>query len=344
MSRTGRPPRRLGQALWYAAAGRAEIRSAALRTAGPGEAIIRTLWSGVSRGTERLVFLGQAPASEHVAMRAPFQEGEFTFPVKYGYCAVGVVERGPAEWQGRTVFALHPHQDFFVAPVSALAAVPPAIPARRAILGANMETALNGLWDAGCGPGDRIVVVGAGVLGLLVAALAARLPGAHVTVIDIVATRRPIVERLGADFICAPAPDGALPHDADIVFHASATSAGLATALKVAGREATIVELSWFGDAAPSVPLGAAFHSRRLKLVSSQVGEIAPTRRPRWSHGRRLATALALLDDERLDPLITGEIAFADLPPALADILAPGASGLMTAVRYGDLEQGSQKQ
>lgn len=321
---------RRAQALWYVGRGRAELRDAALPEPGPGEALLRTLWTGISRGTERLVLDGRISAAESERMRAPMQEGDFPFPVKYGYCAVGVVEEGPQALLGRTVFALAPHQDRFVAPVGALTAVPDAVPPRRAALAANMETALNGLWDSGAGPGDRIVVVGAGVVGLLVGYLAARLPGAEATLVDRDLSRAGIVEQLGCRF---QKPLDA-PGEADVVFHASATSAGLACALACAGTEARIVEMSWYGDAPAEAPLGLAFHSRRLKLVSSQVGQVAPSRRPRWTPRRRLGKALELLADARLDALVTEEVAFADLPAALPRLLAPGAPGLATVVRY----------
>lgn len=318
-------------ALWYVKPGVADLRAADAGDIHGGEAVaVRTLWSALSRGTERLVAAGLVPLSEHARMRAPLQDGDFPFPVKYGYCAVGIVEAGPDVLVGRTVFCLHPHQDRFVAPIGLVAPVPPSVPARRAVLAANMETALNGLWDAGAGPGDRIVVVGGGVVGLLVAALAVRLPGSEVTVVDVDPARGPIAGALGAAF-ALPAD---APADADLVIHTSASPQGLATALGCAGMEATVLELSWYGEGAVPVPLGGAFHSRRLRLVSSQVGHVAPSRRPRWSHGRRLATALVLLDDPRLDALITEEVAFSDLPAAVPRILAPGAPGLVTAVRY----------
>ena len=321
----------MSRALWYMSPGITELREASIAAPLAGEALVRSCFSLVSRGTERLVFRGEVPDSITASMRAPMQDGDFPFPVKYGYCAVGIVEAGPTTLVGRTVFALHPHQDVFVAPADALALVPPAIPPRRATLGANMETALNAMWDSGAGPGDRIVVVGAGVVGLLVATLAARLPGAQLTVIDTEPSRRAVVELLGARFSTVAE---AAQSDADVVFHASASEAGLATALACAGVEATVVELSWYGARAVSARLGAAFHARRLRLISSQVGMVSPGRRPRWSHARRLAMALALLDDARLDALFTNEIAFAELPTRLPAILAPGAAGLATAIRY----------
>ena len=331
----------VARALWYVAPGKVELRTAALRPPGPGEALVRTLWSGISRGTERLVLSGAVSPGEWERMRAPLQDGALPFPVKYGYCATGIVEAGPHELIGRTVFCLHPHQDRFVAPVNMLALVPDDVPARRATLAANMETALNAHWDAGTGPGDRIAVVGAGVLGLLVASLAARMPGTEVTVFDVDAGRRPIAEALGARFSTSPGPRGGgrgeamrATLEADIVFHASVSAAGLDTAIGLAGMEATIVELSWYGDKAVSVGLGDAFHSRRLKLVASQVGQVSPGRRPRWSYARRLAAALDLLSVSALDALVAEEIAFDDAPSRLPQILAPGTAGLAPVIRY----------
>jgi threonine dehydrogenase-like Zn-dependent dehydrogenase len=330
MTRRSTGKTRIARSLWYARKGAVEMRLAPLPRPKAGEALVRTLFSGISRGTERLVFNGAIGKSEWERMRGPNQEGAFPFPVKYGYCAAGVVEEGPAGLVGKTVFCLHPHQDHFVVPASALAPVPAGVPARRATLMANMETALNALWDGGAGPGDRIVVVGAGVVGLLVTALAARLPAAEVTTVDVDGARGPLVEALGARFA---APDRA-PADADIVFHASATSSGLAAAINSAGFEATIVEMSWYGDRPVDAQLGGAFHSRRLRIVSSQVGHVAASRRARWDYRRRMASAARLLADPRLDALVAEEIAFDDAPRELPRILGPAASGLAPVIRY----------
>lgn len=319
-----------GLSLWYLGDGRAELREGA--SAVPdGEARVKTLCSGVSRGTERLVLEGRVPQSEWRRMRAPRQEGDFPGPVKYGYASVGVVEDGPHDLAGRRVFCLNPHEQFFAAPASALCVLPEGLPSRRATLAANMETGLNALWDAGAGPCDRIVVVGGGVVGLLAASLAAKLPGAEVVVVDIDPARRAIAERLGAGFA---SPRDA-PHDADVVLHTSASASGLATALAAAGEEAAVVEMSWHGTHDVAIPLGRAFHARRLKLLSSQVGQVAQSRRPRWSHRRRLAAALDLLAaDARLDELIDVEIAFEDAPSALPGRLAAGAEGLGIVLTY----------
>jgi threonine dehydrogenase-like Zn-dependent dehydrogenase len=325
---------RRARALWYVEPGRATLETADLPDPAPGEALIKTLWSGISRGTERLVFEGRVPASECDTMRAPFQCGAFPFPVKYGYSAVGHVETGPHHLVGQTVFALYPHQDFFLAPAGRLNLIPKHLPPRRATLAANMETALNGLWDSGAGPGDRIVVIGAGLVGLLVTALAARLPGAEVMLVDLDASRAPFAAHFGAAFATAAEFDPAAHPPADVVFHASASAAGLATALDCAGQEAIIVEMSWYGDDQIPAPLGRAFHSRRLRLISSQVGGIAATRRPRWDYARRMAKAIELLADDKFDALITHDVAFADLPTALPHILRRGADGLATAIHY----------
>jgi NADPH:quinone reductase-like Zn-dependent oxidoreductase len=317
---------RVARALWYAKKGVVELRHARLPTLQPGMARIAALFSGISRGTERLVFSGSIAQSEWERMRGPNQDGAFPFPVKYGYCATGVVEEGPAELLGRTVFCLHPHQDYFDVAVGELAVVPDGVPPRRATLTANMETSLNALWDSGAGPGDRIVVV----VGLLVTSLAARLPGASVTAVDMDQSRRAIVESLGAQFAL---PDRA-PREADVVFHASATSAGLNTAINCAGFEGTIIEMSWYGDTPVKVDLGGAFHSRRLKLISSQVSQISPSRRPRWDYARRRAAALALLASPALDRLVQEEIAFDDAPRELPRILSAGAPGLAPVIRY----------
>jgi threonine dehydrogenase-like Zn-dependent dehydrogenase len=321
---------RTARALWYARKGVLELRESHLAPPAAGEACVRTQYSGISRGTERLVLDGAILPSEWERMRGPMQEGAFPFPVKYGYCAAGVVEDGPADLVGRPVFCLHPHQDLFNAPIAQLAPIPPEVPVRRATLAANMETALNALWDSAAGPGDRVVVVGAGTVGLLVAFLAARLPAAAVTAVDIDDSRRPVAEAMGTGFA---RPEHA-PQDADVVFHASASAAGLDTAIACAGLEAAVVELSWYGDQAVSARLGGAFHSRRLKLVSSQVGLVSAGRRTRWDFRRRREAALRLLADPALDALVAEEIAFEDAPRELPRILAAGAHGLAPVIRY----------
>ena len=278
-STAGREKGRTARAVWYTAENTVELRTEELDEPTASEVVVRSLFSAISRGTERLIMGGGVSQSDWDRMRAPLQAGSFPYPVKYGYSATGVIEQGPSALLGRTVFVLHPHQDLFVAPADMAVPLPDGLPPRRATLAANMETALNAVWDSGCGPADRVVVVGGGIVGLLVAYLAGRLPGAEVTLVDVAPERRALAEHLGVRF----ADPATAPPDADTIFHTSASAPGLATAIGCAGMEATIVELSWYGDGAVPAPLGGSFHSRRLRLISSQVGQISPSRRPRWA-------------------------------------------------------------
>ena len=284
---------------------------------------MRTLASGVSRGTESIVFAGRVPESQYVAMRAPLMDGAFPFPVKYGYSAVGLAA------DGRRVFVLHPHQDRFVAPAPMCVPVPDAVPSRRAVLAANMETALNVLWDAEPLAAERMLVVGAGVVGLLTASLLARIPAARVTVVDIRPERGPLAERFG----CAFARPDAAPGDQELVIHASASEAGLRLALASAAFEARILEASWFGDRSPATPLGEHFHARRLRLIATQVGAVAPVMRGRRSHAERLACALSLLADPAYECCLDGPTSFEDMPEAMPRILSD--HGLCHVITYG---------
>jgi threonine dehydrogenase-like Zn-dependent dehydrogenase len=314
---------------WIRSPGVGEIVAAPLSPRQEGEVLVRALYSGISRGTEALVFRGEVPVSQHEAMRAPFQEGSFPGPVKYGYSSVGEVLQGPNGLVGRPVFCLYPHQDLYCVPVASVSPLPPGLPAGRAVLAANMETALNATWDAAPAPGDRIVVIGAGVVGLLFGWLARRTAGTDVLVHDIDVGRARVAAALDLRFT-TESPAGA---DADLVVHASGSEAGLRAALETAGFEATVLELSWYGNRCVSLPLGEAFHSRRLTLKSSQVGRIPPGRAPRWNHRRRLAKALELLLDPRLDSLISGESAFEDLPDTM-DRLSRSTGALCHRIRY----------
>jgi NADPH:quinone reductase-like Zn-dependent oxidoreductase len=284
---------------------------------------VQALYSGISRGTESLVFRSQVPESEYHTMRAPFQEGDFPFPVKYGYASVGQVTAGPDHLEGRHVFCLFPHQTDYRVPASAVVPLPEGLPAGRAVLAANMETAVNGLWDAAPRIGDRIAVVGLGVVGLLVAWLASRIPGTRVTAVDTNPGRQAVAESLGLDFQTHCQQD-----DHDVVIHASGHPTGLETALQLAGMEGRIIEMSWYGAQTVPLSLGHAFHSRRLTIRSSQVGHLNPSQLPRWQYRNRMALALDLLRDETLDSLITGESTFESLPGLMVALAgAPGGSG-----------------
>ncbi|MBI3491474.1 MAG: zinc-binding alcohol dehydrogenase [Acidobacteria bacterium] len=324
------------RAFWIAAPGRGEIRTETLASPSPDEVVVRTRYSGISRGTEALVFQGRVPPSEYARMRAPFQTGEFPGPVKYGYASVGQVERGPRELMGRNVFALYPHQTHYVVPAAAVHVLPDAVPPSRAVLAANLETAINGLWDARPHIGDRVVVVGAGTVGCLVAWLAGQVHGCEVHLVDVNPRRAAGARALGVRFAL---PDAApreadVDNAADVVFHASGTADGLDLALRVAGFEATVVEMSWYGDRPVPVTLGAEFHARRLTVKSSQVGHVATTQRARWDARRRMQLALASLADPALDVLISGESNFDALPSVMAELAASPGNTLCHRIKY----------
>ena len=323
-------PSQQTQAFWITAAGRGEFRTELLPEAGPGQVRVRTLYSAISRGTESLVFDGRIPPSEYERMRAPFQAGDFPFPVKYGYANVGLVEAGEPSLLGQMVFCLHPHQQDYVVPSAAVLPVPDDTPAARAILAANMETAINALWDSNATVGERIAVIGAGVIGSLVGALASQLPGAEVWLVDIDPRRATLAEGLGCRFAL---PEAA-PCDCDRVFHASGQPDGLRRALEIAAQDARVIELSWYGDKTVSLPLGESFHARRLTLQSSQVGHLPPAQRPRWTHRRRLALALQMLADPRFDRLITGESSFTGLPATMRRLARDPQGALCERIRY----------
>jgi NADPH:quinone reductase-like Zn-dependent oxidoreductase len=317
-------------AFWLSEPGRGEIRPVTLPEAGRDEVRVRTLRSGVSRGTETLVFRGGVPPSQYDAMRAPFQEGDFPGPVKYGYLNVGAVEEGPAELRGRTVFCLYPHQTAYVVPAGAVTVVPDDVPPARAVLAGTVETAVNALWDAAPLLGDRVAVVGAGMVGCCVARLLSRFPAVRVTLVDVDPGRAEIAAALGVDF--------AQPADAaggcDLVVHASATSAGLQRSLELLAPEGTVIDLSWYGDTEVRLSLGGAFHSRRLGIRASQVGTVSPARSASRTTADRLALALDLLRDPAFDALVTGESRFAELPDVMAALAAGRLRALCHTITY----------
>ncbi len=320
------------EALWLIQPGAAAIRPEPIRDPGPGEVRVRTRYSAISRGSETLVYQGRVPTSQYDVMRAPFQAGDFPAPVKYGYISVGDVVAGPAELTGQTVFCLHPHQREYVVPAEAVVPLPARLPPERAVLGAGMETAVNAVWDGSPLVGERIAVIGAGVMGCLVARLVAGMPGSDVTLVDIDPARAEVARGMGAQFA---APDE-LAGEFDRLFHASASEAGLRLALCVAALEATVVEISWYGDREMALPLGEAFHSRRLTLRSSQVARVPAHQNPRWDNQRRLQLALSLLDDPVLDQLITDESDFRELPQVLEALSRDPGSSLCHRIRYSD--------
>jgi threonine dehydrogenase-like Zn-dependent dehydrogenase len=320
------------QAFWLRAPGCGEIRTVALPEPGPGDVVVRTVRSGISRGTETLVFRGAVQLDQRARMRAPFQEGDFPGPVKYGYLNVGTVEEGPAELRGRTVFCLYPHQTAYVVPAAAVSVVPEGVPATRAVLAGTVETAVNALWDAAPTVGDRVAVVGAGMVGCCVARLLRGYPAVQVTLVDVDPDRAAVAAALDVDF--------ALPRDApgglDLVVHTSATSAGLQRSMDMLAAEGTVIDLSWYGDTEVRVSLGGGFHAGRLTIRSSQVGTLSPYRASRRTFAERLALALELLRDPAFDALLTGASRFDELPDVMARLTAGTLPALCHTITYGE--------
>jgi len=323
---------RTARAYWLGEPGYGEIRSSVLPEPAADEVLVRTIVTGISRGTESLVFRGGVPESQYAAMRAPFQEGDFPGPVKYGYLNVGMVESGPDDLVGRTVFCLHPHQTAYVVPATAVSVVPDTVPARRAVLAGTVETAVNALWDAGPLVGDRIAVVGAGMVGLCVAGLLARIPGVLATVVDTDDSRAQVAHALGAAF----ARPSDAPTDLDLVLHASGTAAGLRLSLDLLGEDGVVTDLSWYGDTPVELTLGGRFHSARLGIRASQVGAISAARRSRRTHADRMALALRLLADPDFDVLLTGESTFEELPEVMAKIASGSTPALCHTITYAE--------
>ncbi|WP_168583239.1 zinc-dependent alcohol dehydrogenase [Gephyromycinifex aptenodytis] len=315
---------------WTTQPGQGEIRTATLDPPGEGQALVRTLFSGISRGTESLVHRGLVPPEVRELMRAPFQQGELPGPVHYGYLSVGVVEQGPAQLQGKRVFCLYPHADCYVVPTSALTLIPDEVPSERAILAGAAETAINALWDAGPRFGDRIAVVGAGMIGGTLAALLRRFPLQRLELID----PDPQRSQLAAALDVAWAPPQEATAGCDLVFHCSAHEEGLARGLELLGDEGELIEMSWYGTAAPRVPLGADFHARRLRIRSSQVGAVSAARRARRTHAERMATAVAALADPTFDALLTGPVPFDELPTVMDAVATGRAAAVCHIVSY----------
>lgn len=319
-------------AYWTTGAHRSELRTTSLQPRAADEALVRTVYSGISRGTETLVHSAAVPPEVAQLMRAPFQEGEFPFPVKYGYLSVGVVEEGPPEWRGRRVFSLYPHQDRFIIPVHALSLIPDGIPDKRALLAGPVETALNALWDAPPLMGDRIAVVGAGIIGGSLATLLRAFPLQRLQIVDPNPEKAELAQRLGVEWAH---PDDAMA-DCDIVYHASATGAGLAGGLAQLGDEGELIELSWYGMNAPEVPLGGNFHARRLSIRASQVGAVAAARRARRTHASRLELVFAALADEAFDALLGATYPFHALPSVMEELCSGAMPGLLHVITYPD--------
>lgn len=321
-------------AYWTTGPEQGELRSEVLPARGPGQALVRTLYSGISKGTEIVVHTGSVPPRVAEKMRAPHQEGTFPAPVKFGYLSVGIVEDGPEGWPGQKVFCLNPHQDRYIISTDELTRIPDGVPARRAVLTGTVETAVNALWEAGPRLGDRIAVVGAGLVGGMVATLLRTFPLSRLQLVDLDPERKRLADKLGVEFA---RPDAALA-DCDIVFHCSASQEGLERSLQLAGDEGEIIEMSWYANRQVTLPLGEDFHARRLSIRASQVGVVARARRHRRTNAERLELAVELLKDPIFDTFLTGASPFRELPDVVQNLADGKLEALCHVIEYGSAD------
>lgn len=322
---------RSAQAFWLREPGHGEIMVETVPEPGLNEVLVRSLHSGISRGTESIVHRGLVPLEQYTSMRAPFQDGDFPGPLKYGYLNVGIIEEGPEHLRGRVAFCLYPHQTSYVVPATAVTIVPMGVPASRAVLAGTVETAINALWDAAPLVGTRATVVGAGMVGCCVARLLRGIPGAHVSLVDVDPARGDVAAALEVDFALPEAATGLR----DLVVHTSATSEGLQLSLDLLAAEGTVIDLSWYGDRDVQVSLGVAFHSRRLGLRASQVNAVSPAMLGRRTSADRLVLALELLQDPAFDAVITGHSPFHDLPEVMSRVASGDLPAICHVIDYG---------
>jgi 2-desacetyl-2-hydroxyethyl bacteriochlorophyllide A dehydrogenase len=335
------------ESIWFPKAQSVELRAESLSSPGPEEVRIEALASGISHGTEMLVYRGQVPAD--LPLDLPTLRGSFAFPVKYGYASVGrVAEAGNAVTgveAGDTVFVLHPHQTAYVVPASLATRLPADLPPEHGVFLANVETGVNVLLDARPRLGDRVIVFGQGVIGLVLTQLLRRVGVGRVIGVDPIPARRRLARELGADE--ALPPEEATPAavraltggiGADLAIEASGNPAALAAAVESVGQEGTVVVPSWYGTKPVCLPLGGSFHRGRVRIVSSQVGALDPALAPRWDRARRQALAIDMLARLQLDPLITHRIPFARAADAYALIDRHPEDVVQVVLTYGDAD------
>jgi len=293
------------------------------------QCLLQSKYSLISVGTERTVSMGKVPVDLHDSMAVPYMKGAFSFPVKYGYSLVGKVLKGPSEWMGRNVHLMHPHQDYCYSNLSDLFILPPTIPLKRATLISNMETAVNAIWDSQVSIGDRVVVVGFGLIGSLVALIVRQIPGVEVQVVEIDKSRQQVARSLGFGV-----SDSCKKNHFDMAFHASGSATGLQNAIDAVGLEGPIIELSWYGNRKVDISLGTTFHSLRKQLISSQVSFIPSTKQSGWDFKRRKKTVLNLLHNPVFDHLLDTEVPFKESPSVFEKIRNNDWEPLTCVVKY----------
>jgi hypothetical protein len=320
---------RRARAFWLTSKGRGVVRRQALPDPGPGWCIVRAVFSAVSPGTERLVALGRVPGPLQDEMRCPYMGGRFPFPVKYGYSLVGEVVEGPKALRGRIVHVLHPHQDICLVRCEDVRPLPHGLPPARATLASNMETAVTAVWDSAVTVGERVLVIGFGIVGSLVARVLGSGPAVELEVAETRAVRRRLAESMGFQVSATPPK-----RPFDVAFDTSGTPAGLQAAIEGVGLEGRVIAVSWFGARPARLDLGGSFHSRRKRVIASQVSRIPGGMRPRWDVARRAELVFRLLERPDFDLHVGPPVPFALLPEAFEALIGRTLEGLSPLIIY----------
>jgi 2-desacetyl-2-hydroxyethyl bacteriochlorophyllide A dehydrogenase len=329
--------------LWWTALRTGELRAEPLPPPGPEDVVVQAIASGISAGTELLVYRGQVPPE--LPLDLPTLAGSFRYPIKYGYASVGRVAAAGAAVRDRApgdlVFALHPHQSTYVLPAARTVLLPPNLPPEHGVFLANLETAVNVALDAAPRLGETVLLSGLGVVGLLVLQTLRRTGVAEIIAVDPLPRRRALAARLGASLTLAPDADVAAQARArtagrgvDLAVEVSGAPAALGPAIEAVADEGTVVVASWYGTKSVPLHLGSHFHRGRVRLRSSQVGHLDPALAPRWDHARRQAVALRLLAELPLGDLISHRIPFAQAPEAFALLDERPADALQVVLTY----------
>ncbi len=327
------------------------VREESLPPLEPNQVLVETLASAISPGTELLVYRGEAPTDIPVDATNPALAGKFTYPLRYGYAAVGRVtavgSKVASEWQGRCVFAYNPHESHFFSPPEELIAVPPELSPVEGTLLPNMETAINFLMDGRPLVGEQVAVFGQGVVGLLTTALLAQFPLTSLVTLDPIPLRRETSLSLGAHTALDPTIPNALSRlyealgrggayeGADLTYELSGNPAALDQAIAASGFNGRVVIGSWYGQKQASLSLGGRFHRSRISLISSQVSTISPGLGSRWNRPRRWQTALQMLQQFRPVQLVTHHLSVHQAAQAYALLDQTPEEAIQVILTYG---------
>ncbi|MEN0004557.1 MAG: zinc-binding alcohol dehydrogenase [Bacteroidota bacterium] len=314
-------------ALWHLSSSTSSLLSSAIPAPKEGQCLVKSEFSLISLGTERLVASGAVPVDLHQNMRVPYMEGSFELPVKYGYSLVGQVVTQGYPLSGKKVHLMHPHQSYCIVEAEALTLIPEKVPIRRAVLASNLETAVNAVWDSQVQIGDRVLVVGFGMIGALTALLLQQIAGVEVYIAERLPQRRALAQQLDFQLLAEET-------DFDITFHTSSSSSGLQMAIDRLGYEGTSVELSWYGTKEVSMQLGASFHQQRKRLIASQVGQVPGSKQNRWDYRRRKQLVFQLLQQEKFDQLLTHEISLSEAPALFGKLREGTLEGIGWTIKY----------